>query len=310
MTTAGAISVVAPDQAIPGHLRASRKPEVVLPPGSCDTMFHIFDDPMKYPVHVKKGHHEPIIATLEAARRMHDSVGITRGVIVQASCYRTDHSLLLDALSADTQNRYRGMALIDDTLSARELQRLHDAGVRGARFNFGKTIGLWPSQDEFRRSIARIAELGWYAKVFVWYGELLDLADELKMLRLPVILDHFGGLAFSKGVDQPAFKFALELLRRDNWWMMLSNADRWSASGPPWSDAIPFAQAFYAAAPSRCLWGTDWPHAGYTMWPQPDPERVVPAAADLVELLARFLPDERALHQVLVDNPSRIFSFT
>ncbi len=308
MTVADAASSPAP-ASVAGHLRSSRAPAVALPPHSCDTMFHIFGDPARYPVQAKKGHHEPLVATLEDARRMHDAVGITRGVIVQASCYRMDHSLLLEALRDDTEDRYRGMALVDDTLSDRDLMRLHDAGIRGARFNFGKAIGLWPDPVAFRRSIARIEAMGWYAKLFLWYDELLDLEDELRNLRLPVILDHMGGLAFGKGMDQPAFGFAADLLRRDNWWMMLSNADRWSASGPPWDDAIPFAQEFYRIAPDRCLWGSDWPHAGYTMWPHPDPTREVPEAADLVDLLYRFLPDEQAQQRVLVDNPARLFGF-
>ena len=264
-------------------------------------MIHLYGDPARYPVRTTDGHYEPPVATLADAEHTHRALGIARTVIVQPTCYLTDHSLLLDVLAEAPRERYRGMALVDDTVSDRDLQRLHDAGIRGARFNFGRAIRLWPTPAEFHRSLERIQALGWYAKVFVFFDELLDLADELRKLRLPVILDHMGGLDFSKGIGQPACRFALDLLRRENWWIMLSNSDRWSATECPWDDSVEFGRAFYDAAPDRCLWGTDWPHVGYT--------RRMPDDADLVELLFRFLPDAEAKEKVLVRNPARIFGF-
>ena len=283
------------------RFREARAPLETPPPGSCDGMIHLYGDPARYPVRIADGHYVPPLATLADAERMHDALGISRALIVQPTCYLTDHSLLLDMLARVPAARYRGMALVDDTLSEGDLNRLHEAGIRGARFNFGKAIRLWPSPAEFHRSLERIQALGWYAKVFVWYDELLDLEEELRKLRLPVILDHMAGLDFSKGLDQRAFRFALDLMRRDNWWIMLSNSDRWSATECPWDDSIAFGRAFYDAAPDRCLWGTDWPHVGYT--------RSMPDDAELLELLYRFLPDQEARQRVLADNPARIFGF-
>jgi predicted TIM-barrel fold metal-dependent hydrolase len=43
-------------------------------------------------------------------------------------------------------------------------------------------------------------------------------------------------------------------------WVKVSGPERLSVEGPPFTDAIPFAKALIAAAPSRILWGTDFPH--------------------------------------------------
>ena len=45
------------------------------------------------------------------------------------------------------------------------LAKLHDAGVRGARFSFRQELGAVLSDADFARAIARIRELGWYVKI-------------------------------------------------------------------------------------------------------------------------------------------------
>jgi 2-pyrone-4,6-dicarboxylate lactonase len=101
-------------------------------------------------------------------------------------------------------------------------------------------------------------------------------------------------------LDQPGFKALLELVKRDNGWVKLSGPDRISAAGPPFRDAVPFAQALIAAAPDRVLWGTDWPHPN---------NRWKPDDADLVELLPLIAPDAAMQRRLLVDNPKRLYGF-
>jgi predicted TIM-barrel fold metal-dependent hydrolase len=55
-----------------------------------------------------------------------------------------------------------------------------------------------------------------------------------------------------------------------------------------------------AAAPARCVWGTDWPHPNATFMPND---------GDLVDLLANGVPDEALRHRVLVENPAQLYSF-
>src|SRR4051812_31109610 len=116
------------------HVRGTRKPFPAPPPGSCDCHVHIFADASKYPPAEKRSY-EPPDATIDQLERMHGSLGVGRGVLVQAAVYGTDNRLLADALH--NRASYRGVAAIDDSISDRELERLHESGVRGARFMLG-----------------------------------------------------------------------------------------------------------------------------------------------------------------------------
>ena len=269
-----------------------------LPNGSWDCQIHVYGDPVRYPAR----HENPLYSTpsdsIVDAQRMHASIGVDRAVIVQATIYKTDNTLLKDTLNAQAPDRYRGVAIIDDGVSDAELASLHAAGVRAARFNFAKQMDLAPSLPEFERSLARIAEFGWFAKVFTFGDQLLEMDEVFRNVRIPLMLDHMGRLDFRLGIDQPACKLIVERLKNDGWWIMLSNGDRCSGSGKPWDNAIPFARAFYEAAPDRCIWATDWPHVHYG--------GPVPPDSDLADLVRRYFPDPADLRRVLDENPSRL----
>ena len=137
--------------------------------------------------------------------------------------------MLLDLLAGD--ENYVGAAIIDDSTSDAELARLHASGVRGARFNFAKFLGMAPSPATFRRSIARLAELGWVAKVHVVVDEYVQHAALFRALKIPTVIDPMGHFTFDRGMDQPVIDLSLEPLRAENFWIMLSNPDRRSAQG-------------------------------------------------------------------------------
>jgi len=103
----------------------------------------------------------PIIsATFTQARKTRKAIGFDRGVIVHSAIYGNDHRLLLHALeSLDNRDRYRGVGIVDDRVSDNELERMHEAGVRGARFNFVRFLSLDQREAEVRRSMARLREL-------------------------------------------------------------------------------------------------------------------------------------------------------
>ena len=140
----------------------------LLPPGSCDTHLHLFGAIARYPMR----HPKPLYQispdwTLEALRKMHASLGITRYVAVQPTAYINDHSCMIDMLAAEMPDTARGVAIIDDTIDDKIIARMHEVGVRGARFNFQSRFGLVPSFEEFHRSVARIRPYGWIIKIFV-----------------------------------------------------------------------------------------------------------------------------------------------
>lgn len=276
----------------------TRAPARLAPAGSVDAQIHVFGDPVAYPLAPGRVYDPPFDATFAEAQRMHRSLGIAHGVIVQPTGYGTDHTLLLDCLAENPA--YRGTAIVDDTVTDAELERLHAAGVRGARFNFKRVMGAIPADDVFARSIRRIAELGWHAKVRSSPDELLAYEPLLRTIDIAVVIDHMGHVDAGLGPDQPACRLIVDLLANHGWWIMLSNADKYV--DPPWDAAVEVAQAFIAAAPDRTLWATDWPHLGFH-------DRVPQSDADRLELFYRYAATEETVHRILVENPRRLYDF-
>ena len=285
-----------------------------LPRGATDGQIHVFGDPVKYPVRHAKPLYVPPPGegTIEQALAIYKSVGIERFVITQATIYATDHSLMCDVLRAQPAGTARGIGIVDASVSDRQLRDMHDAGVRAARFNFQSRFGLVPDFSDFHRQMARIGELGWFAKVFCGPSELADVEVELRKTKGTIVFDHMGQLEFSLGVEQPGMTRLLDLLRNERFWMMLSNGDRSSGAGFPWDDAVPFGRAFYEAAPERCIWGSDWPHVSRWINSDATPRGRRPHDgddADRIALGLRYLPDAQAVQRVFVDNAARLFGF-
>jgi 2-pyrone-4,6-dicarboxylate lactonase len=285
-----------------------------LPRGATDAQIHVFGDPVKYPPRHARPLYVPPSGegTIDAALAVYDKLGIERFVITQATIYATDHSLMCDVLRAQPPGKARGIGIVDATVTDRQLQDMHDAGVRAARFNFQTRFGLVPDFAEFHRQMARIGEFGWFAKVFCGPHELADVEAELRKTKGPIVFDHMGQLEFSEGLAQPGMQRLLALLKEERFWMMLSNGDRSSAQGLPWDDAVPFGRAFYEAAPDRCIWGSDWPHV--SRWIKADGSLRSARQhggddGDRLALGLRYLPDTEAIQRVFVDNPARLFGF-
>ncbi|HTI88252.1 MAG TPA: hypothetical protein VL966_16740, partial [Alphaproteobacteria bacterium] len=97
------------------------KPSRPLPPGSCDCQFHVYEDRQRYPVRHANPMYEAPLAPLSNMTAIHAALGLERAVIVQATVYTTDHTLLLDSLRQLPTNRARGVAIVDDNVSDAEL---------------------------------------------------------------------------------------------------------------------------------------------------------------------------------------------
>ena len=174
----------------------------------------------------------------------------------------------------------------------------------GVRVNFVAIFKMAPSPQLLRRSIERIRQYGRYIKIFVGPEELPDLVETLRAITsVAVVIDHMARLKPADGARNPAHDLVLDLLRRENFWVLLSNGARMSAQASGWHDVVPIGRELYAAAPDRCMFGTDWPHT------HSHNEGGGPQESELIELLYRFLPDAAARRAVLVDNPARLHGF-
>ena len=275
-----------------------RKPAFLLPRGACDTHVHIWGPFDRFPL-AKGAPYTPPERTSDDLLALHERLGVDRAVIVQTTVYKADNRAMLDGI-ARSNGRWRGVALIDESFDDAGFRALHEGGVRGVRFGFVKHLGGVPDLALVRRTAARIAPMGWHLVLHLDAGNIPEFLDFFGEFSLPVVVDHMGRVPVRDGLDQIPFRLLLELLKRPNWWVKVSGAERISETGPPFADAIPFAQRLIAAAPDRVLWGTDWPHPNV---------RWEPDEADLVDLLPRFA-DAAALQQLLVDNPARLYGFS
>jgi 2-pyrone-4,6-dicarboxylate lactonase len=284
---------------IPGPDPHPRTPRFRLPPLACDAHTHIFGPGHRYP-YAPDRPYTPPDAPLEDFQALHATLGIGRAVIVNATVHGVDNSVALDAIAV-SNGRYRAVANIDATITERELQRLHNGGFRGCRFNFVRHLGGVPDMRMFHRIVAMVAPLGWHIDLHFDAIDIPDYADMLTTLPVPYTIDHMGRVRAADGLDQLPFRTLIDLMQRDEkCWVKVSGCERVSSAGPPFTDAVPFARRLVETAPDRVIWGTDWPHPNV---------KVMPNDGDLVDLVPLFAPETELQQKVLVDNPARLFGF-
>ena len=281
------------------------KPRYTPPPEACDAHCHIFGPAREFP-YAPNRTYTPADAGKETLAALHRHLGFSRAVLVQASCHGTDNSAMVDAMRW-SNGRWRGVAMVGQGVTDRELEALHSAGARGARFNFVAHLGGAPDLRAVSEVIARIQPLGWHVELHLDAEDIGTYRVFLDKLLVPFIVDHMGRIEARHGLDQQPFREMLHLMRNERAWVKVSGADRVSSralqeSGAAgtgrFDDAIPFAQALIAAAPDRVLWGTDFPHPN---------AKVMPNDGELVDLFARIVTDDAMRRKILVQNPDRLY---
>jgi predicted TIM-barrel fold metal-dependent hydrolase len=136
-----------------------------IPPGACDCHTHIFGDPAKFPFSPDRVY-TPETALPEEMSALHRALHIERVVIVTPSVYGADNSATLYGMKARGATT-RGVAVIDDKTSDRELDALEAAGIHGIRLNLA-TAGLNDPADarrRFERAVQRIAPRSWHIQM-------------------------------------------------------------------------------------------------------------------------------------------------
>jgi predicted TIM-barrel fold metal-dependent hydrolase len=278
----------------------TRTPDYVAPAGACDAHCHVFGPGDVFP-YAPTRKYTPPDAPKENLMALHDKLGIKRAVIVQASCHGTDNNAMLDAI-ASSSGRYLGICNAAADFSDEEFARLHEGGIRGVRFNFVKHLGGAPDLEKMWNIIRKVEDLPWQVELHFDAADLLEYEHVIDDMPLPVVIDHMGRVPVADGVEQAPFQALLEKFAvSDHLWIKISGSERISAAGPPFTDAVPFAQALIAAAADRVIWGTDWPH--------PNIKKHMPNDGDLVDLIPAMIPDEKTQKMVLVENPQRLFGF-
>jgi len=278
----------------------TKKPNFKAPANACDAHCHVFGPAAKFPFADERTYTPPD-SPFEAFQELQKTLGLSRAVIVQATCHGTDNSATLDAI-ARSNGRYRGVAIVDQTFTDEQFEALNEGGIRGVRFSFARHIGNAPDFSLVKRVVEKIAPLGWHLVLYMEAPDIIENAKILEELPVPVVIDHMGRVETKNGLEQEAFQLLLSLLKnQEDFWVKICGAERISSKGAPYHDAVPFAQSLIEAAPDRVLWGTDWPH--------PNIDGLMPNDGDLMNLLPLYAQDEDVLHRILVDNPARLYGF-
>jgi predicted TIM-barrel fold metal-dependent hydrolase len=272
-------------------------PSWQVPFGACDSHAHVIGDGYEYPF-VSSRSYTPPAATERQYMRMLDALGMTHGVLVQVSVHGTDNRLMLEAMR-NHPRRLRGVAVAAPDISDAALRDMHDAGVRGLRLNV--SIGGGVGFDALETLASRIAPMGWHLQLLTTPARLVEVAPRLPGLPVPVVIDHMALVPAADGIEHPAFKAMLELVKNGRTWVKISGAYRISAQDRDWTDVDPLARALLAAAPDRMVWGSDWPHVHFS-------KRMM-GTGETLEILGRWIPDRALRKRVLVDNPTALYGF-
>ena len=282
------------------------KPSFQLPAGAVDAHCHVFGPGAEFP-YAPERKYTPCDASKHQLFALRDHLGFDKNVIVQATCHGADNSALVDALIS-SKGKARGVATVKRQVTDQEIQTMHDAGVRGVRFNFVKRLVDFTPKDELLEIATRIKQWGWHVVIYFEAVDLPELWNFFTALPTTVVVDHMGRPNVDQPVDGPQFQLFMKFMREHhNVWSKVSCPERLSVTGPPalngeqnpYLDVIPFARQVVETFSDRVLWGTDWPH--------PNLKDHMPDDGLLVNYIPHIAVTPQLQQQLLVDNPMRLY---
>ena len=275
-----------------------KKPDFQLPKGAVDAHCHVFGPSPEFPFAPERKY-TPCNAGKEKLFELRDHLGFTRNVIVQATCHGKDNRAMMDACRA-SGGLARGVASVGADITKEELSDMHEAGVRGVRFNFVKRLVDATPKSVFLEIAAKIQDFGWSTVVYFEAQDLEDLEPFLQELPGTIVIDHMGRPDVKNGVDHIDFKRFVSLLENNSSiWSKVTCPERLTVAGPPYDDVVPFYQAIVDRFEDRVLWGTDWPH--------PNMKSHMPDDGALVDYIPRIARTVQQQEKLLVTNPMRLY---
>ena len=283
-----------------------------VPPNACDCHTHIFGDPKQFPLWPGRSY-TPETASPDEMAELHRALHLQRVVIVNPSIYGTDNSATLFGIRARGANA-RGVAVIDDKTSDRDLDQLGRGGIRAIRINLTNAGQTGPAiaRQRFQAALKRVRPRDWHIEMYTTLQVISGIQDLVQSSPVAVVFDHVGGARAALGVDQPGFKDLVTLLQSGKAYVKVSGSYR-ASTRPDYADVKPLAQTLIAANADRIIWGSDWPH------PHPEAQAGHPLSevtplypiddGRVLNLLPVWAPDAATRQKILVDNPARLYGF-
>lgn len=276
-------------------------PRVTLPADACDSHFHIFGPATRYPYSPSRIYTPPD-CLLTDYLALHESLGLTRCVLVQPSVYGPDNTALLEGLES-LGNKGRGVVVLSGKESAGELRDMDAIGVKGVRVNLVdmKSPSEKLPMDELLRVQERILPLGWHLELLVHVDKHPGLDEELGLLELPIVFGHMGYLSRAVNYDHPGMRAMLALLQSGVAWAKVTGPYRIGLEGPLYGTAAKIARWLAKNCMDQLVWGSDWPHVMV--------KEAMPHDADLLDAVADWMPGKDQQQAIFSNNPARLYQW-
>lgn len=235
---------------------------MMLDSGNFDGHAHVFSTSLPM---LEKRRYTPVKdAQLDDHVQLLRKAKLDGALLVQPSFLGTDNSYLIDALirgNTIPSLNFRGVAVVDSTVSIETLSQMNDAGIVGIRFNWlGKKPE--PLSNQWIRVLKAIAAFNWHVELQI---EGLNLALALNLLLDHcdnIVIDHYG-LPSQKNPSGCPGLAAILAAPRNKVYVKLSapyRVFRDCKSDKAAQMCIPITQLLANhLGTDHLLWGSDWP---------------------------------------------------
>jgi 2-pyrone-4,6-dicarboxylate lactonase len=289
-----------------------------MPEGAIDSHMHVIGPFDRFPL-APSSKYEPYACSWQEQKEiLIDKIGFWGFVVVQATCHGTDNSVVIDALE-HLEGRAAGVASVNENVSADDLRRMHQAGIRGVRFAFLPHIASETTPaDVILRIAQKIAPLGWHTDLYFLPDTFEVMEPLIRSLPTPVIIDHMGRPDVNIPVDRnDYFKRLLDLgASREGIFWKITSPDRYTRSARPedWKTALPFAHELLRHFPGNVISGTDRPRPNMNtviLTGRGNPPTKMPNDGDIANhwIWPSAHKNPETLRQVLVENPRKLYPF-
>ncbi|MGB0800003.1 MAG: amidohydrolase family protein, partial [Planktomarina sp.] len=180
-----------------------------------------------------------------------------------------------------------------------DLDQFADAGIKALRLNY--VHGGVLSWDGARALAPRLAERGMHIQMLLnTHKHMVEIADDIRALPVPLVIDHMGWPDLKLGVNDPGFQTMVRLLAEGHIHVKLSALYR--LCPPPYDQADEFVNLLLNTNPDGLLWGSDWPHLMLG-------DAEMPQGGAVMDTFLRLVTKPDHLQKILVDTPAKLFDF-
>lgn len=223
------------------------------------------------------------------------ALGCSRGVLVPSPLHEVT-PLQIRAALAHLGHSFRAAVPASPHHTAKEIASLASAGVKALTLSFSER-----AMAQAAKHADAMADHGMHLQIML--RQTIDaavVADAIKDLPVPVVLDHMGWPDVKKGADDHRFNTLTQLLSEGRVMVKLSALYR--LFPPPYDMAEPFIQKLIGANVDGLIWGSDCPYVTR-------PNSEMPDGGAAMDTVLRVVTNHDDLHKILVDTPAKLFDF-